>query len=160
MDFDVERCTRHCAITGRELADGEEFYSVLTSHGARLERKDYSREAWQGPPEGALATWRSRVPPGEAKKRRLAPNDVLLQLFQELASVPERRDMRYVLALLMIRRRLLRLEETVVDNQGGEALVLYCPRDESTHEVPVAMPDAARAEQIQQELAALLYTSA
>ena len=29
MDFEVERRTRHCAVSGGELAEGEEFFSVL-----------------------------------------------------------------------------------------------------------------------------------
>src|SRR5579863_1948158 len=55
MDYEIQRFTRHCAVTGRELAPGEEFYTALVAAGAELKRIDYSAEAWQGPPEGALA---------------------------------------------------------------------------------------------------------
>ena len=64
--------------------------------------------------------------------------------------------MRYVLALLMVRRRVFRLEEGEPDQQEGEMLVVYCPRRETTYQVPVVVPDASRAEQIQDELAKLL----
>ena len=36
MDYEVQRCSRHCAESGRELAPGEAFYSVLVAEGAEL----------------------------------------------------------------------------------------------------------------------------
>jgi hypothetical protein len=156
MDFEVQRCTRHCATTGRQLTEGEEFYSVLASHGAAVERQDYSLEAWQGPPEGALGWWKSRIPTREAKKNRLAPSEVLLQLFQGLEAAADKQDMRYVLALLLIRRRILRLEDTEADDQKQETLVLYCPRDETTYRIRSILPSDERTRQIQEELAQLL----
>ena len=84
------------------------------------------------------------------------PDDVLLQFFDELADQPERQDMRYVLALLLVRRRVFRLEEDERNATGGEVLVLHCPRRDATYEVPVILPDQARIDEIQQELARLL----
>ncbi|HVA45833.1 MAG TPA: hypothetical protein VNH11_05540 [Pirellulales bacterium] len=157
MDYEVERCTRHCAASGRELKEGEEFYSVLLSEKRDVHRCDYAAEAWSGPPEAALAWWKSRMPTREAKKGQLAPNEVLLQLFAELDHVPEKADMRYVLALLLVRRRVLRQEDVERDESGHEVLVLYSPRDESTHRAVVAMPDEPRTDEIQTELMKLLY---
>ncbi len=160
MDFDVQRFSRHCAVTGRELAPGETFYSVLLPSGANVERQDYSSEAWQGPPEESLGWWKSQVPTGETKKTQWAPNDVMLDLFERLTDSLDNPDMLYVLALLLIRRRVLRLEDTDRDGRGCETLLVYCPRREADFRIPVAMPDAARVEQIQQELAELLFRKA
>ena len=80
----------------------------------------------------------------------------MLHFWDELAEQPDRQDMRYVLTLLLIRRRVFRLEEESRDAQGRELLVVYCPRRESTHQVPAVVPDASRIDQIQEELAALL----
>jgi hypothetical protein len=156
MDFEIQRCTRHCAATGRELAPGEEVLSVLVAEGAKLVRYDYSRAAWPGPPEQAVGWWKSHIPGPQHKRRHWAPNDVLLQCFDELEQQPENQDMRYVLALLLTRRRVLRLEETDVDPWGAETLVLYCPRRDATYRVRAAVPDASRIERIQEELAKLL----
>jgi hypothetical protein len=162
MDFEVQRCTRHCAASGRELAPGEMFYSALLSEGAAVARHDYSTEAWAGPPEGALGWWKSQMPPLESKSRKTqwAPNDVMLQLFDELAEQPGRADMRYVLTLLLVRRRVLRLEDTEQSESKQEMMLLYCPRRQTEYRVAVTMPDAARADQIQQELAGLLLSNA
>jgi hypothetical protein len=81
----------------------------------------------------------------------------MLHLFDELEHQPARQDMRYVLALLLVRRRVMRLEEEVKEPDGREALVLYCPRREATYRVPAVMPDEPRTNEIQQELANLLF---
>jgi hypothetical protein len=156
MDYEVQRCSRHCAASGRELAPGESFYSVLVAEGAELRRYDYSCEAWTGPPSGIIACWKSQIPDAHANRKHWAPNDVLLQLFDELADQPDRQDMRYVLALLLVRRRVMRLEEKDNDEQGREIMVLYCPRRETTYSVPVVTPDQSRIDEIQDELARLL----
>jgi len=156
MDYEVQRSARRCSTTGREFAPGEEFYSVLVAEGADLRRCDFAKEVWQGPPSGAVGWWKSQVPDRQAARKRWAPNDVLLQFFDELADQPDKQDMRYVLALLLVRRRVMRLEEEQHDAPSGEVLVLHCPRRDANYEVPVVMPDPARAEVIQEELARLL----
>ena len=94
---------RRCSTTGREFAPAEEFYSALVAEGAELRRLDYCVEAWQGPPPGAVGWWKSQVPDRNAARAHWAPNDVLLSFFDELADQPDKQDMRYVLALLLVR---------------------------------------------------------
>jgi len=160
MDYEVQRCTRHCAVTERELKPGEDVFSVLLTEGGKLIRYDYSAEAWQGPPERAIGWWKSQIPRPDAKRLHWAPNDVMLQFFEDLEQQPARQDMRYVLALLLVRRRVMRLEEESRDEQGPQTLVLYCPRREATYRVAVVPPDESRIQEIQQELAGLLFSRA
>lgn len=154
MEYEIQACTRRCAATGRELSPGEEYYSALVSEGEGWRRLDFAAEAWHGPPPEAVGWWKSQRP--DARRARWAPNDVLLEFFDRLEGQAESQDLRYVLALFLVRRRVMRLEETQTDERGQEVLVLYCPRRESTHHVPAVMPDEARANQIQDELARLL----
>ena len=159
LEFEVEKCTRRCAATDRELRPGESFYSVLVPDGGKMRRVDYSSEAWQGPPENAIGSWRAQMPDPNARKVDWAPSDVILQYFRNLIDRPDAQDTRYVLSLLMVRRRLLRLEETVVNEEGREVLVLFCPKDEEEYRVAVADPAADRLDAIQRELVELLFAS-
>jgi hypothetical protein len=84
----------------------------------------------------------------------------MLDLLESFETQPEMQDMRYVLALLLIRRRVVRLEETEHDESGGEVSVLYCPRRETTYRVATAMPDEVRTAEIQEELSRLLFARA
>jgi len=170
LDFEVQRSTRRCAATDRPLEPGDVCYSVLEVQGADVIRKDYCREAWAGPPEDAFGWWRSRVPAPTAKKIKLAPNDVLLELFDQLADRSEQQDMRYVLALLLLRRRVLRLDVPfdlphVPAGQGGrddraESMLVYCPKRDASYAVPIAMPGEERIDEIQQHLSELLIADA
>ena len=156
MDYEVQRSARHCFVTGREFVPGETYYSVLVAEGAELKRYDYAADAWQGPPAEAVGWWKSQVPDRTTARKHWAPNDVMLHFWDELAEQPDKQDMRYVLTLLLIRRRVFRLEEETRDDQGREVLAVYCPRREATYRVPAVPPEPARVEQIQEELAALL----
>ncbi len=156
MEYEVQHAARRCSATGREFAPGETYYSVLVSEGTEWKRLDYAADAWQGPPAEAVGWWRSQIPDRNAHKKHWAPNDVMLHFWDELASQPDKQDMRYVLTLLLVRRRVFRLEEEKFDAEGREWLAVYCPRRETGYEVPAVIPDEARIEAIQEELASLL----
>ena len=96
------------------------------------------------------------MPLGESSKSKLAPQDVLLNLFVELADRPDEAEFRYVLGLLLIRRRILKLEETRRSAQG-EVLILDCPRREEQYELRATTPDPTQTEQLQQRMIELLY---
>lgn len=157
LDFEIQRCSRRCAKTERDFAAGETFYSVLTAEGAEVVRRDYCEQAWEGPPAHSIGWWKSQMPEANARRANWAPNDVMLHYFQQLESQPGQEDVRYILTLLMIRRRVIRLEDTETDGQGRENLIVYCPRSETQYQVPVVTPDTARAAQIQDDLARLLF---
>jgi hypothetical protein len=156
MDYEVQRSTRCCSITGREFVPGEVYFSVLMAEGAVLKRYDYAAEAWPGPPEASVGWWKSQLPDRAAARKHWAPNDVMLQFWDELAEQLEKQDMRYVLTLLLVRRRVFRLEEEEHDANGQEVLVVYCPRRETTYQVVAVTPEPERIDLIQEELAALL----
>jgi hypothetical protein len=156
MDYEVGRSTRNCTATGREIQPGETFYSTLTVQGADVLRQDYSSEGWLGPPDGVLGWWQSTMPARDARRQSWAPSDVMLDLLEDLAAQAERLDMRYVLSLLLIRRRVVRLEDTEHDDQGREVSLLYCPRRDVTYRVLTVIPGDERSKAIQQELSKLL----
>jgi hypothetical protein len=170
LDFEVQRSTRRCAATDRPLEPGEPCYSMLEVQGAEVVRRDYCLDGWTSPPETAFAWWKSRVPEPATKKIKLAPNDVLLELFDQLADRPDQHDMQYVLALLLLRRRVLRLDmplgtpagqaPQMVPDPAAESMTVYCSKRDATYEVPVVMPDQARIDEIQAQLSELLVSGA
>lgn len=170
LDFEVQRCSRRCAATDRALDPGDECYSVLEVQGAEVIRKDFCVDVWKGAPETALGWWKSRVPEPTAKKIKLAPNDVLLELFENLAASDDQQDLRYVLALLLVRRRVLRVDvahsmdaediEAQPSTIDSQVMSLYCPKKDATYDVAVAMPTGERIDEIQQQLSNLLIADA
>jgi hypothetical protein len=127
LDYQIQPNTRRCSVTGRELKPGEKVYSVLLDEEGKFVRKDYSEEAWQGPPQTAFSFWVGRVASGDKKGRPAIDDELLLDCFQRLADQlePERVNFRFVLALLLMRRRRFKFEETRTED-GQEVLYLRC----------------------------------
>ncbi|MCS7015229.1 MAG: hypothetical protein RMJ19_04225 [Gemmatales bacterium] len=137
VPYRIQESTRRCARTGRELRPGEMCYSVLYERDGQLVREDYSLEAWAGPPADAFCFWRGRVPPQERPKRVVYNEEALWDCFLQLESRtdPQALALRYVLALLLLRRRRLRLLSIdMID--GLEILRLHCPRTRQEYQVP------------------------
>ncbi|MCR9118579.1 MAG: hypothetical protein NXI22_16710 [bacterium] len=160
FDIETPRFSKKCAKTGEEFQPNQTYFSVLTAEGADVVRRDYCEAAWEGPPEDAIGWWRSQTPDAAAKKIGWAPNDVMLNYFVNLEEDEEKSDMRFVLALLLIRRRIVRLEEPETDDDGREVMIVYSPKDETTHRVAPASPKPERIAEIQDELAELLFAGA
>jgi hypothetical protein len=158
IDYDIQRCTRKCAATDRELNVGEICYSALVAEGAAVVRRDYSAESWHAPPENTIGWWKTTIIDPHAGRMHWAPNDVMLHYFERLLEDPAADDARYVLALLLVRRRVLRVEGHEQDSAGREIVVLYCSRNEAQYRVAEVMPTAERAGAIQHQLAELLQT--
>ncbi len=118
-DWEVQRSSGKCIVSGRELSAGEEFYTVLFERGETLERVDYALDAWTGPPDGAFCFWKSRVPVREKKQQIWVDNDVLMNLFQRLAGESDESKVRFrfVLALLLMRKKLLKYEQSVREGE-------------------------------------------
>ena len=136
MDYQIQPNSRRCAVSGRELQPGERFFSALLEEDRQLVRKDYSKEAWQGPPQGAVSFWTGHVLVGTEKIKPRFDDELLEDCFQRLEGQPEtgRVNFRYVVALLLMRRRRFRFETSVVED-GIETMSLRCLRTGAKHEV-------------------------
>jgi hypothetical protein len=137
VDYQIQPSTRRCSVSGREIRPGEHYYSVLLEEDGKFVRKDFSAEAWQGVPEGAFSFWKGRLAPPQQGKRRLPIDDeMLMECFGRLEGQlePSRLRFRYVVALLLMRRRRLRFEQTEQDGPQ-EVLWMRCTRTGARHAV-------------------------
>jgi hypothetical protein len=136
IDYHIQPSTRRCTLTGRELQPGERYYSVLVDEAGRFLRKDYSVEAWQGPPPEAFSFWMGRVAAAQGARRPSIDDELLMDCFVRLEGQlePGRCNFRYVLALLLMRQRRLKFEEARHED-GQEVLILRCVRKGARHTV-------------------------
>jgi hypothetical protein len=123
MDYQLKPLGKTCAQTGEKLLPGDVCYSAVIPKGNAWERLDFSREAWKGPPSDALGYWKCTVPAQVETKRRALDPDALLRHFEQLCedASPARDKFRYVLALLLVQRRRLRITDTRTD--GGASFI-------------------------------------
>src|SRR2546422_6039278 len=128
-EYQIQPNTRRCCATGRELRPGEKFFSILVEESDRFLRQDYSSEAWQGPPAGAFSFWSGKIPTSDEEAKPRFDDDLLLDCFQRLEgqSEPAKVNFRYVLALLLLRRKRLKFEQAE-NSAGQEIMSLHCSR--------------------------------
>jgi hypothetical protein len=151
-DYQIQPNTRQCAATGRELRAGEKFYTVLIEENDGFVRKDYCNEAWQGPPPGAFSFWSGRVPEAGAARPKI-DDDLLLDCFERLENQtdPGRVNFRYVVGLLLMRRKRLKFEQTITDGPD-EKIALRCVRTGTQHLVVNPRLSAEEMTQVQAEV--------
>ena len=153
QDYNVKPIGRSCAATGQELAPGSLCHSVLVEKNGELLRFDYSEEGWGQPPAGTIAHWRCEAPePVIAAKKALDPQELMRQ-FEQLSdeASPAHDKFRYVLALLLVQRRRLKLDGTrVIDDQ--EFLEVTGSRGEGTFLVRDQQLDESELQELQTAL--------
>lgn len=151
------KCTGVCAASGQPLARGEAYVGTLVQReGPRgvIERADYSMRAWEEgarpqPPLVLLGSWKATYTGEEPRREALLSDAEVLDLFEELGETadPRQQSFRYMLALLLIRRRMLRQV-----GHAPDALVVL-PRGSQGEPVRVPNPgmdDGAIADAIEQ----------
>lgn len=160
------KSARFCYATGRRFEPGEKIYSVLYEESQTLLRRDYCKSAWKTAekPDNILAAWVgvARDDSDKTDALKLAPNDALEAIFEALALQPEKAALRYLLALLLARRRVFQFEvqEPCVPQDANQTRVdsvyVYSPSSETGYLVPVVNISPEELPKIQAELVALL----
>ena len=160
-DYEVAVRTGVCAATKRRLEPAEQFYAVLFETPEGFERRDYSLDSWDGPPSGFFSFWKSRVPETKEKKQLFISGDALTHLFVRLGDCGEevKKHFRFVLSLILMRKRLLKYEQT--SRQGdSEYWRMLLVRDQSKHEVLNPKMTDEQIEKVSRELGAILHGDA
>lgn len=153
MDYSLKPLSKVCHATGEPLTPGDLCYSVLVEKNGRYERLDYSSTAWQGVPDGAIGVWRTEVPQPEAKPSGYLDLDRLFDLFTEYCEQANdyQKKLRYVLALLLIRKKSLLHDETT-EEEGRRVMHLQGARGEGVFEIEEEELSQVEIERLQQEI--------
>jgi hypothetical protein len=118
-----------CSVTGEPFIDGQYFYTLLFEEGAGYRREDLSESIFkERPPEAPkpYSFWRSKFePPPAAPPEALGKQtaeDLLRRYMQE--DSPQYANARYILALMLERKRLLK-EIEVKHAEDGRMTRIY-----------------------------------
>jgi hypothetical protein len=158
-DWDIQPRADSCVACGRPFVEKQPYHTLLSVEGGGYVRRDLCGECFSGANrQGVLSYWQGqyRQPPAPVREpiRRETAESLLRRL---LASAePVHAAARYILAVMLERKRVLRHRDTVGDGQGGELLVYeHAGTGES-----IVVPDPGlrldQIEQVQREVAALL----
>ena len=162
QEFTISRSSRKCHKGDRHFEPGERYYSVVLQRGSELVRHDYSSEHWNGPPSKTVGWWVCQMPAKRTGKLILAPTVVLLDALEKLCEQPTECDLAYLLAVLLMRRRVLIEQpddDALSDRNENEQSHLRLTHTANAREflVPIANPTPDRTEHLQEKLIDLLY---
>ncbi len=123
----IGRTTGRCAESDAELEVGAPCVAALVRPLAGderpdrpvLERLDFDPAVWesanpaQGLGDRLLCWWRTQVPDPSSKRQMFVDDETLVDLFERLAAEseqdPARQAFRFVLGLILLRRRKIRM---------------------------------------------------
>lgn len=157
IDYEVSRPAGTCSVTGRAFDEGEVFFTAIFETPEGFARKDYSTDAWTGPPDGALCHFKTRMPRKAETKKTFVDDDTLINFFQRLADSEDASKLRFrfVLSLILLRKRLLKYEKTIREG-GAEYWSMRLMRDKSTHRVYNPVLTDAEIEDLTGQLGSIL----
>ena len=117
--YDIARPSGVCAASGARIEPGQEYVAVLVEREGQegLERLDYAADRWDAgarpaAPLRIFGSWHAVMQDSSAPQKAFIDDEALLDLLEQLegAQEPSRQSFRYVLSLLLVRKRLLKFE--------------------------------------------------
>jgi len=125
----VSRPTGVCASTGEPLSPNSPAIATICERveDEGFDRYDFSISAWEkgDRPQRLFSNWRYTVPEAGKKPEIQIDDTVLVDLFERLANDerPQRIAFRYILSLVLLRKRKLQLVGRE-EFEGGELWLL------------------------------------
>lgn len=146
-------------MTGREFEDGEFYYTLLFREDDGFSRQDLCEQAWRDRNDNIqpFSFWRAKFelppPPEEETLKKETAEDLLRRYMEE--SNAEQANARYILALMLERKRMLKQIEAKKDG-NGRTLIYEHSKTGEVFVIPEPRLRLDEIETVQNEVAALL----
>ena len=138
---------------------GDKFMAALRETPTGFERLDISTSAWpQFDRKDVVGFWQTTMPQPEQKAKKLfVDDDVLCTLFERLAdtSEPAKINFRFVLGLILMRKRLV-VYETTRSEEGRDVWVVRLKGREDRLDLVDPKLNEAQVAEVSQQLGEIL----
>ena len=137
MEWKITKGSKGCILCNKEFCDEEEYYSALFDENNSFIRKDYCTLCWsKDKGEGLFSFWKTKVLKRDKPVQKFVNNEVFLDMFIRLEGKTEsnQRNLRYVLALYLIRKKIFKLKSLKRENEE-EFITLYFPKEDREFDV-------------------------
>jgi hypothetical protein len=157
-----------CQCSGALTVVGATYFSALLQSPEGLQRRDYCADCFQkNRPADVYYFWKTTHRDEEDKSKRRQPVvdvDFVLDFFKRLEGepgagqpeIPQRLAFRYILALMLTRKKILLLDGKKKDASGRDVLVYKEKRGDGVHDVVEPTLSADEISAVSSELGALL----
>ena len=158
-EWEIKARSRHCARTQEAFEDGATIYTLLFRERAGFRREDVSEEVWQQIKESVapFSFWKSKfqAPPPTAPEPM--PKESVEDLLRTLVSedLPEHLNARYVLAILLERKRTLK-QVDFRETAEGKILIYEHAKTGEAFIIPDPQLRLDQLDSVQQQIYSLL----
>ena len=161
-EWEINKPLGQCCGTGRKIDYGEEYFGALVETGEGLQRRDFCADYWESEKPDVFCYWRSRLPHPDQKKQIFVDDEMLMAFFERLENETEQEkaNFRFVLALILMRKRRLKYNATRVE-EGKEIWRLRIVGEKSADRgIEVVNPhlDEEQIEQLSSQIGQILQT--
>jgi hypothetical protein len=126
-EWEIKTRSRYCARSKEPFRDGDTIYTLLFRDKAGFRREDVSANAWQDVKAevAPFSFWKSRFQAPESPAAEKMPKESAEELLRKLIAEDrlEYLNVRYVLALLLERKRTLK--QVDARESGDERVLIY-----------------------------------
>jgi hypothetical protein len=126
-EWEIKARSRYCSRTKVLFEDGDTIYTLLFREKVGFRREDISESAWQDAKTGIapFSFWKSKFQAPEPPAPERMPKESAEELLRKLSAEerPEYLSVRYVLAILLERKRTLK--QVDVRESGEERILIY-----------------------------------
>jgi len=112
-DYNINRTSGQCVTCQKVMVPQEEFVATLRETAEDFLREDYCLPCWQANPREGQAdivgAWHGHIAQPSEKKKVFIDDEMLVNLFGRLeeAAEPAKINFRFVLALVLMRKKML-----------------------------------------------------
>jgi len=156
-DWEIHKPLGTCTGTGKVIEPEEDYIATLVETPEGIQRKDYCLAYWTENKPEVYCYWKSAMPKHDQKKKLFIDDNMLLAFFERLATETdeEKVNFRFVLALILMRKRILKYESSKTEN-GKEVWTLKVSGKEQIEQVvnPHLMED--KIDQLSEQLGQIL----
>ena len=139
-EFNISKPSGLCTACQQPLQPGQELVAAVRDDNDELVRQDFCTACWKGEmgdDPNVVGVWRTRIPQPTEKKKLLVDDAILVNLFERLggADAPAKINFRYVLALVLWRKKLLVYDGMKRQGDGSEIWKMHFKGSDQVHEV-------------------------
>jgi hypothetical protein len=131
--YEVARPLGKCALCSKPIDPSSKYVAALGETPTGFVRTDCCLECWpKHERKDIVAFWQTIMPRPEQKKKIFVDDAVLCELFERLGTVTEapKLSFRFVLGLILMRKRLVLYESTRIDGDREIWVVRMKGRDD------------------------------
>ncbi len=160
MDWEVGSNALACSACKQSFVEEQEIFSALYDEQTAFLRRDFCNGCWSQQDRAAIFShWQTRIPKKDAPVKRFVDDEIVLEFFRKLEGQDEplKKNFRYVLALLLMRKKALKFIE-FKRTEAGAMLILRDALSQSDYHVADPDLNEEQIQQVTEEIGQILNT--